>query len=376
MADDKPIRVLAVVHRMERGGMESRLMDILRNLDYQKISIDIFTTCKKPGIFDTEIKCLGSEIYYNPELSVKNMIGYVDFFKSFLKQHPEYNIVHTHQNAWCSVFCKGAYLAGVPVRIAHSRTAVSTLTLKNIVKNVIKIPTCHYATHYFAVSKPAGKWLFGKKNMESGKVRIWKNAIECQKFRYDPVVRYEKRKLLGIQDKEVIMHVGNFTRPKNQEFLIEVIRHFKELESNCILFFVGGETADGLQKKAIEKVKEYNLSDRVCFLGNRDDVNELLQAADVFCFPSLFEGLPGAVLEAQAAGLPCVISAAITEEAKVLSTTKMISLKAGVNVWCQEIMNSLTIERRDTFDEMVHAGFDIRILTRELTKFYETVGRA
>lgn len=370
------IKVLAIVCQLNRGGLESRLMDIVRKIDYEKVCLDIYTYRMEKGTYDDEVEQLGGTIYYNPPLTHKNMFWYVKYFRDFLEAHSEYKIIHAHQDAWCSVFCKGAYLAGVPVRIAHSRTAVSTLTLKNIVKNVIKIPTRHYATHYFAVSKPAGKWLFGKKNMESGKVRIWKNAIECQKFRYDPVVRYEKRKLLGIQDKEVIMHVGNFTRPKNQEFLIEVIRHFKELESNCILFFVGGETADGLQKKAIEKVKEYNLSDRVYFLGNKDDVNELLQAADVFCFPSLFEGLPGAVLEAQAAGLPCVISAAITEEAKVLSTTKMISLKAGINVWCQEIMNSLTIERRDTFDEMVHAGFDIKILTRELTKFYETVGRA
>lgn len=371
----KPIKVLAVVCQMNRGGLESRLMDIIRANDYNRIVIDVFTYRMEKGIFDDEIVKCGGAVYYNPPLTVRTMFWYVSYFRRFLEEHPEYRIIHAHQDAWCSVFCKGAYLAGVEVRIAHSRTAAFTFSLKNLVKNVIKIPAGKYATHYFAVSKPAGVWLFGKAKTEAGKVRIWKNAINCMAFRYDPEKRREIRERMHIADKKVIIHVGNFTPPKNQAFLVDVLKKLVGNQEDYMLLFVGGETESGLQKKVIEKAEGSGLINHVLFLGKRSDVNDLLQAADVFCFPSVFEGLPGAVLEAQTAGLPCVISSAITEEVRVLTTTKMIPLRAGADVWSREIIKSMNEIRRDTYLDMVRAGFDIENLTNELMEFYETAGR-
>lgn len=138
-------------------------MDIIRHNDYERVCIDVFSYRESPGIMDDEIVSYGGKVYYNPPLTLKNMFWYVRYFKKFLARHPEYKIVHAHQDAWCSVFCKGAYLAGVPVRIAHSRTAISKVSVGNIVKNIIKLPARKYATHYFAVSELAGEWLFGKK---------------------------------------------------------------------------------------------------------------------------------------------------------------------------------------------------------------------
>ena len=141
------------------------------------------------------------------------------------------------------------------------------------------------------------------------------------------------------------------------------------------MFFIGGETKLGLQRNLRLQAEKMGIQSSVFLLGNRSDVNDLLQAGDVFCFPSLYEGLPGAVLEAQAAGLPCIISDTITQEVIVLKTTKMLSLKAGTEVWKKEIVKATEISRRDTYDEMVRAGFDIQNLVKELTNFYEMVGR-
>lgn len=371
----EPVKVLAVVYQMHLGGLESRLMDIIRKIDYSRVKLDVFTYRLHKGRLDDEILEYGGRIYYNPPLTPQNMFWYVRYFRDFLKNHPEYKIVHAHQDAWCSVFCKGAYLAGVPVRIAHSRTAVSTFSFSNLMKNVIKLPAARYATHYFAVSKLAGIWLFGEKAVQEGKVQIWKNAIDCKAFRYDRDRRSKVREELGIADKKVIIHVGNFTPPKNQDFLLEIMKKLLVYHSDYYLLFAGGETEAGLQAKAREKAESLGISQNVNFLGSRNDISDLLQAADVFCFPSLFEGLPGAVLEAQAAGLPCIISASITEEVKVLETTKMISLKEKADAWAGEIKKSLNAERRDTFEKMAHAGFDIEKLVIDLTNFYETTGR-
>ena len=374
MKCDSSVKVLVIVCQMNRGGLESRLMDIIRHNDYQRVCIDVFSYRETPGIMDDEIISYGGKIYYNPPLSFKNMFWYVHYFQKFLEMHPEYKIVHAHQDAWCSVFCKGAYLAGVPVRIAHSRTAISKITVENIVKNVIKLPTRKYATHYFAVSALAGEWLFGKKNVANGKVRIWKNAINCESYRYDIEKRKKVRADLEVEDKTVLMHVGNFTPPKNQMYLLNVLKSLLERKKEYVLIFVGGETAAGLQEKVRTKTRDLGIEKSVKFLGSRSDINELLQGADVFCFPSFFEGMPGAVLEAQAAGLPCVISKTITEEVKVLNSTKMLPLKNSVNLWVEAIEQSSDISRHDTYEEMVNAGFDIKQMTNELMKFYEMLG--
>lgn len=366
---EKPIKVLAVVCQMNRGGLECRLMDILRFIDKTKVSIDLFTYREDKGYFDDEVTALGSKIYYNKPLTVRNMISYSGYFADFLKKHPEYQIVHAHQDAWCSVFCKGAKMAGVPVRIAHSRTSIETFSIANLVKNLIKLPTTKYATHYFAVSGRAGKWLFGEKNVKKGLVQIWPNAIDTYPFRYKEQVRKMMQKELKIEGKTVLMHVGNFTPPKNHGFLLDVFACFVKRNPNAVLLLAGRGEHEGLKEKAVQ----LEIADKVHFLGGRDDVEQLLQAADVFVFPSLFEGFPGAVLEAQAAGLPCVISDRITEEVCILPTVCRLSLQTDLEKWCDEIERVLRLPRTDSIPVIEKAGFDIRSMVVELTKFYLSV---
>lgn len=363
----EPIRVLAVVSQMNNGGLENRLMDIIRHLDHNRIQIDVFTYRNTKGQFDDEISSYGGIIYYNKPLTVQNMFNYVGYFKDFLLQHSEYRIVHAHQDAWCSVFCKGAYLAGVPVRIAHSRTAISVKTLSDCMKNLIKIPTKKYATHYFAVSNIAAKWLFGKRLVSEGHVQVWQNAIETDRYLFDNTIRNYVRRENNWEDRIVVMHVGNFTLSKNHSFLIKVFERLYNKNDNAILILIGS----GDHRKEDSIVKDYGIQECVRFLGNRTDVAQLLQAADVFVFPSLFEGLPGAVIEAEAAGLQCIISDTISEEVCITPFVKRLSLNDDVGKWVDAIEDSLEWSTRtDCKPFFLEAGFDIEILVKRLSSFY------
>lgn len=365
----EPIYVLVVVSQMNRGGLESRLMDIIRNLDFSRVQMDIYTYRLEPGLMDEEAKSYGCKMYYNKPLTPKNMFGYVHYFAKFLREHPEYKIVHAHQDAWCSVFCKGAKLAGVPIRIAHSRTAISSLSLGNMVKNVIKIPTRKYATHFFAVSDFAGIWLFGKKNFKNEKVEIWPNAIECRKYVFNEKKRREKRSELDIENKLVVLHVGNFTPPKNHEKIIKVFYEVCKKRKDAVLLLAGEELNPAIRHLA----QQLKIADKVHFLGTRTDINELLWAADVFLFPSIFEGMPGAVIEAQASGLPCVISNAITKEVCITPLVRQLSLKRSDEEWASTVLRAQKTGRMDTLDLMKKAGYDIETLVEKLTRFYESV---
>ena len=370
----KKTYVLAIVYQLNRGGLECRLMDILRKIDFEKVQIDIYTYRKEEGLMDQEAKELGCKIYYNEPLTIRNMFWYVNYFAAFLREHPQYQIIHAHQDAWCSVFCKGAYKAGVPVRIAHSRTAISSLSVKNIAKNIIKLPTRKYATHFFAVSQKAGEWLFGKKITQTGKVQIWKNAIECNEYRFDSLVRKQVRHELQISDEIIVIHVGNFTPPKNHEFIIEVFEQVLRDGFNAKMLLIGADTTEHNMKHIQKKVEEKGLLEKVQFLGMRKDVNRLLQAGDVFLFPSFFEGFPGAVLEAQAAGLPCVLSDTITPEVCLLDSTVMVSLKESKEKWAKTVERMCLLERYDAVEKIVQEGYDINYLVEKLTIFYERVG--
>ena len=361
------IHVLAIVTKMNRGGIESRLLEILRYLDTTRIRLDIFTHELDAGELDAEVLGLGAKIYYNPHLGPENMLWYPGYFASFLQKHPEYQIVHAHQDAWCSVFCEGARRAGIPVNIAHSHTALQGNDPATLVKNIIKLPARTSATHLMAVSRKAGEWLFGTHLVADEKVAIWPNAIDYQLYQYNAIQRQELRRLYKLEDKQVFIHVGNFVAAKNHNFLIEVMAQIKQLNKQAVLLLVGGGDNTACQ----EQVQALGLEDCVHFLGKRDDVPALLQMADIFLFPSIFEGLPGVVFEAQAAGLPCLISAEIACEVSITNLVKFLPLSKGADHWAQVAQAMPRAQRPNNQGAFVKAGLDIRDYVARLMVFYE-----
>jgi len=193
------------------------------------------------------------------------------------------------------------------------------------------------------------------------------NAIDAKKFIYNEEVRKQKRAELGVEDKFVIGHVGRFNLQKNHEFLVKRFADFAKTNEDAVLVLIGnGE----LQEKIKEMAKEYGIETKVNFLGLREDIPQLLQAMDLFLFPSLFEGLPVTLVEAQAAGLPCVISDTITDEIMITDQISKVSLSGNTSLWNQEIAKYRYSKRKNTIEDIIEHGFDIEKNARWLEEFY------
>ena len=360
----EPFRILHVVHIMNRGGMENRLMDQYRNLDRDRFQFDYYVESGKKGMFDSEIEQLGGRVFYADE-PVRHGIPSFRAWKRFLIHHNEYQLVFAY-NQWSGWYLREAKKQGIPTRVAFSRTSLQTFSRKNIVKNTVKQNVNRYATHKFAVSEKAGIWLFGKHAFENGEVTVWPNAIETEKYRLNYEKRANVRAALGLHDELAVMHVGNIRFEKNHPFLLKVFASILERKPEAKLFLVGNGSMDSLR----EELKSLGIQNHVCHLGVRTDVPELLMAADLFVFPSLYEGFPGAVLEAETAGLPCIISDTITDEVVLTERVKQMSLKDTPMHWAAEALKLLTTERTDCVDEVKAAGYDIHDLARRMEEFY------
>lgn len=359
------LRVLQVVTYMGRGGLETMIMNYYRNIDRSKIQFDFLVHRQEEAAYDKEILSLGGHIYRMPVLNPFSK-AYFSSLDSFFKKH-RYNIVHSHLDCMSAYPLKIAQKNGVSVRIAHSHNKSQDKNLKYPIKLLSKRLIPKYATHLFACGKEAGYWMFNGKPYT-----ILNNAIDAQMYTYNEQIRNEVREELNLtNDNFVIGHVGRFNPQKNHGFIIDVFNAVYKRDENARLVLVG--SGDGQQ--AIEdKVKRLGLSDAVLFLGSRGDVNRVLQAMDVFLFPSLYEGLPLSIIEAQAAGLPCIISDNVPDECIKTDRVFWYSLGEPADFWADKIFEALKISKKDTLSEIVASGFDIKENSRKLEDFYTSLG--
>ncbi len=361
------IRVLHIVTQMNRAGLENRLMDIYREIDKSSIQFDFYTNRTSEGLYDQEIIAMGGRVYYSGSIQRTGVYKKVKEFDSFLKEHGEYQIVHSHVNEWSTLFCYAAKRNRIPVRIAHSRGANNEKSIKRVIKSIIKFPINHYANYCFAVSEKAGVHLFGNRMNKRGRIKILPNAVDCNKFKFNENKRVESRIELGCANAFVVVHVGNFTNAKNHRFLIDVFANIWKKDSNAILYLAG----DGEKRSSVQEyVNELGLSHNVYFLGSYSKVDRLLQAADIFIFPSLHEGFPGAVLEAEAAGVPCIISDTITEEVVLTENCTRFSLERSAEDWANKAIEISQGGHADTFTLLSEKGYDIKTLAEEYKDFY------
>lgn len=370
------IRVLHVVTIMNRNGLESRIMDIYRNIDRDKVQFDFLTQREKEGHFDEEIEKLGGHVYHMSAPNPIRFISYIRKMNMFFKEHKEYKIVHSHINTFSSWVLLAAKKEGVPVRIAHSRTWGMEKNWKSIFKyiskKIINIPT----THKFACSKQAGKWLFGNKGiLPPNHFKVIPNSIEIDKFVFNKEKRKEIRKELNLSDQEIaIIHVGRFVPQKNHIFLLKVFKKITEIKSDAKLFLIGeGE----LENKIKEECEKLNISHAVTFLGVKNNVGDYLNAMDCFIFPSLFEGFGTVVIEAQCNGLNVLASDSIPHETKVTDLVDFMSLKMNYKQWSEKVIEMIqegaSNERERYADLVKKSGYDIRDTYSDLENFYLTV---
>ena len=356
------MRVLQVVTHMERGGLETMLMNYYRHMDREKVQFDFLVHRGDRAAFDDEIESLGGRIYRLPRL-VPWSRSYLNALDGFFKDHPEYRIVHVHQDCLSAVILKAAAQNGVPVRIAHSHSASQDKNLKYPIKIWYKSSIPKYATQLFACGKEAGDWMFG-----GAPYLVLNNAIDTHAYVYSEETRRTVRNQLSLKDELVVGHVGRFNEPKNHPFLLEVFATLLSREPTAMLLLAGGgENMAKIQDKA----QKLGIAERVRFLGVRSDVAELMQAMDVFVFPSLYEGLPVALVEAQASGLPCVISDKISRESIVTDgLVDVVPLADSVDAWAGTILEKRKLERTDRSAEIAAHGFDIKTEAVKLQEFY------
>ena len=260
---------------------------------------------------------------------------YLKFLKQLFREK-KYRIVHSNINTLSVFPLYAAKKAGVPVRIAHSHSTSNPREWKkNLMKNALRPFSKVWATDYFACSELAGRYLFGDKTFDKGEVKIIRNAIDVEKFKFDPEARKKLRKEIGIKDDDfVVGHIGRFVEQKNHRFLIDIFAEVKKEKKNAKLVLVG---QGPLREEIEEKVKNLGLEKDVFFLGQRSDTNKLYSVFDVFCLPSLYEGLPVVGVEAQANGVPCVFSDKITKEILVSPYTQMLPIDSTKD-WCLKII--------------------------------------
>lgn len=364
---EEPIRIAQIIGKWLGGGVEAVVMNYYRHLDHSKVQFDFICDDDSTNIPYDEIEKLGGKVILIPPY--QKVFKYQKELRRVLR-NGKYEIVHSHINTLSVFPLYAAKKVGVPVRIAHSHSTTNKKEWKkNLLKQVLRPFSKKYATNYMCCSELAGRWLFGDKAYDEGKVYLLNNAIDLDKFKYDKKIRDKKRKELGIkEDTIVIGHIGRFVAQKNHTFLIDIFNQFHKKEKNSILLLAG---QGPLQEEIKNKVRELGLDDSVRFLGQRNDANELYQAFDVFLLPSLYEGLPVVGVEAQASGLLCFFSDDMTKETKVLDSTVFMSLSNTSEEWTGEILTNLKDYKRiNTKNEVSDNGFDIEIEARKLEKYY------
>lgn len=356
------IRILHCVNDMHRAGLETMLMNYYRNIDRTKIQFDFLTHRPYRSDYDDEIESLGGKIYYAPRLYPQNYPAYFRWMRKFFKEHPEYKIVHSHIDTMSYLPLLAAKKAGVPIRIAHSHNTSLDRDFKYLLKQYFRLKINSVCTHRLACGEEAGKFLFGNRSF-----KVIPNAIDAEKFYFNEELRNKKREELGIKGEFVVGHVGRLSYQKNHKFLIEIFKELLKKEPESLLLLVGvGEKEEELRNQ----VKNLGINDKVRFLGNRSDVNELYQAMDVFVMPSFFEGIPVVGVEAQFAGLPCIFSDKVPEEVKFSSKTNFISLNSSVVDWVTSIKEKMQMDRFMSNFDLCNNDYNIKSAHSILEEIY------
>lgn len=366
------LRVLHSVSNMDRAGIETMLMNYYRHIDREKIQFDFLCNKSKPGAYDKEISLLGGKIYHSPGLNPLKWFKYDKMIRQLLLENPEIAIVQSHNGAFSLQAQLSAKKNGIRNRIVHVHGTRIDFNLKFFLKLIYKKFLKGSCNNYWGCGTEAINYYFGQKEIVSNNYLIIRNAIEIDKFTYDKNKRNELRKKYNLENKFVIGNVARFMKQKNHKFTLDLFKVILQKNSNAVLVLLG----DGeLQERMKEKAKELEIEKSVMFMGNVNNVNEMYQIMDLFLLPSLFEGLPVVGIEAQAAGLKCVMSDTITKEVAITKNVKFCSLKNdSLEKWANEILEDKDYERKNMSQEIIDAGYSIKEEAKKLQEIYLKMG--
>lgn len=360
------VRILQVFGGLNRGGAETMVMNLYRNIDRDKIQFDFVTHQNYEGDYEDEIKKMGGRIFRVPKYKVINHLRYINARKKLLREHPEWKIIHGHMYTIASIYLKVANNED-RLTIAHSHNTSNGKGLKSIVKTIIEKPIASVADRFMACSNEAGRWLFGEDIVNSDIYTMIPNAIDVNSFKLNEGKRQKSREDLYLNGKIVIGHIARYNYQKNFPFLIKFVEELSKRNSNYVLLQIGdGKNHEELQRK----IKEKSLEKNFISLGVRKDIPDLMQAMDIFILPSLFEGLPVTVVEAQASGLPCLLSDRVTEDVNLTKSIEYLPIDQGVSIWVNKVLNMSKERKLDAPDKVRKAGYDISYTADMIQEYY------
>lgn len=372
----EPLRVLQVGMSPCYGGTESFLMGIYRKIDRKKVQFDFLNVYDEEIACQSEIESMGGKILHVKFRRREGIHNYYKGIRDFFEKHKDYMVIHCHYQGLQNIdMISYAAKAGIPVRIAHAHNSGYEYRPGTILKALIKYnkwKVSRVATDFFACSELAGNWMFGKTSKEG--LKVVKNAIDAEKFKYERDTREKVRNELMLEGKFVVGNVGRFANQKNLLFLVEIFSEILKYKGDARLLLVG----DGPLREDIErKISQLGIADKAILTGARTDINRIMQGMDAFVFPSKFEGLGIVLIEAQTSGLKCFASEnVIPESAKVTDLLSFIPLESGAKVWAKTISEESDYKRSDRYETIVESGYDINDNVKMIENTYlKLVGR-
>lgn len=367
------IRVLHIIRVMNMAGAETFIMNVYRHIDRKKIQFDFLVNTRSPGDYDKEIESLGGKIYSIPRYCLINQPLYKYACDRFFSAHPEHQIVHGHIGSSAPIYLPLAQKHN-KLAIAHSHNSVPNDSLLNKSFNYFTQKVRNKADYYFACSPEAGIDRFGAQIVNSSNFSIVNNGIDIENYTRTSNSTLNAKRTLGVGSSPVFLHIGRFTPQKNHLFLLDVFAAIKKTLPHARLLLLGnGESLPQIKAK----IDSLHLQDSVQCLETRRNVSEVLHAADVFIFPSLWEGLGIALVEAQAAGLPCIVSNTIPDLACMTPLVTKLSLSSAEQ-WAETCTKSY-LESKDSYPDysslIREKGFDIQETADWLSDFYSANAR-
>jgi glycosyltransferase involved in cell wall biosynthesis len=371
-----PVRILHVVGRMERAGLETWIMRMLRLIDRERFQIDILVHSSEPGAYDADVRALGCRIFACPFIA--RPWTYAAVFKRILAEQGPYDAVHSHVHFFSGYVLRLAKEAKVPCRIAHSHNDHNALERQTRWRRQIYLAAMkrwirRFATHGLATSRIAALDMFGPEWDRDSRIQVLFSGLDLSLFETE-ISRAAVRQTWSIPPEALaIGHVGRFEAQKNHGFLVQVVAVAMQQQPNLYLMLVG----QGSLRSAIERqVQALGIGDRVIFAEPQTDISSLLLGVfDLFLFPSLHEGLGVALLEAQAAGLPCLISETIPPEAEIIPhLVKRMSLEQSADKWAETLLIHARSTPRQSVTETLplirQSPFDMKASVLSLAELY------
>ncbi len=330
---EKKTVVLQVLSCLELGGAESRVMELCRQMKDTEVQYDFLLHDTGPDHYEEEAMRLGCRIYRVPRFRFLNYFSYKKALQRFFKEHPEIDIVQGHMTSTAAIYLPIAKKCGVKATIAHVRSAGVDPGIKGKLTKWLRRNLDKKTDYMWACSTEAAKAVYGEEHFGTGGVRIIPNAIDVERYVPTEALKEagrEIRRKYHIEGKFVVGHVGRFHYAKNHEFLLKVFAEILKEQKDAALLLVGeGSLMEDVRRQA----KELGILEQVVFAGRQSAVEQYYQAMDVLVFPSRYEGLPGTIVEAQAAELPCVVSDAVTRDVAVTELTDYESLNRSPKEW-------------------------------------------